>query len=74
MILIKKLLPSRSSSSFCLLLHVFLHRLIRVLDGETPDVQVVTDSPDNIHDEAPVYTYAESQAHKDESNLVDIVT
>jgi hypothetical protein len=63
------LAPSRSLP---LLLFVFLFWLVRVLDRETPNVQIITDSPDDIHDETSMYTYCQSQAHEDKSDLVDI--
>jgi hypothetical protein len=64
---------TRPIDLFLLLLQVFLHGLVRVLDCETPDIQVVTDGPDDIHDEAAVNTYTQSQAHEDESDLIDTV-
>jgi hypothetical protein len=57
-----------------LLLSLLLFRIMGVLDRQAPDVQVVADSPDDVHDEATMHTNRKAKAHEDESNLVNIIT
>lgn len=47
---------------------------VRVLDGQAPDVKVVTDGDNDINDEAAVNTDGGTKHHKHEGDLVDTVT
>jgi hypothetical protein len=58
---------------FYLLLWIFLYRLIWVLDCETPNIQIVTNSPDDIHNKTAMYAHAQAETHENESDLVNIV-
>lgn len=47
---------------------------VGVLDGQAPDVKVVTDGDNDINDEAAVNTDGSTKHHKHEGDLVDAVT
>lgn len=52
---------------------ILLDWLVRVLDGKTPDVQIIAYCPDNVDNEASMHAHSESQAHENERDLVNIV-
>ena len=46
---------------------------VRVLDGQAPDIQIVTDADDDVDDEARVHAEREPQTREHEGDLVDAV-
>lgn len=52
---------------------VLLHRLIRMLNRQTPNIQVITNAKYHINHKAPINSNSQSQAAKHKRNLVDVV-
>lgn len=45
-----------------------------MLDGQAPDIQVVTDGIDDIDDKAAIDTDSQTEATEDERDLIDIIS
>lgn len=47
---------------------------MRILDSQAPNIQIITNRPNDIHDKAAMDTHGKSQTHEHECHLVNIVT
>jgi len=55
------------------LLSLLFFGIVRILNSQAPNIQIITDGPDDVNNEASVHTNRKTKAHEDERNLIDIV-
>lgn len=66
--------PAHSLPLLRLLLFVLLDGLIRILDRQAPNVQVVADGPDDVDHEATVDADRQTETHEHVRNLIHIAS